>query len=270
MTRKMSIKKIVIRVIIIFIVLTGITLAGLWNRYLNKYNLLRKFYTQQGQEVYLLGTIHQNHFNSLCNYSMADVLSVVEHVQADAVFIESREEYYLSHGVVDGPVDMSVVYSYCVDNDTPVEMIDWWVVDNSYAGGNTTSSLRDDNIFKNISTKLQELDPSSKVLIVCGAGHLEYQTKRFLEHGFERASISNKKVFFDNKEDDFTYPALAVETWDKRAYFYAYTYPELIEQDVTLDESIKVQFTGGNHDAFYQQQRKYCEMFERNELYEEW
>ena len=69
-------------------------------------------------------------------------------------------------------------------------------------------------------------------------------------------------------EDDFTYPSLAAETWDKRAYFYAYTYRELIAQDATLTDEIKVQFTEGNHDAFYKQQRKYCEMFEENMLYE--
>lgn len=53
----------------------------------------------------------------------------------------------------------------------------------------------------------------------------------------------------------------------KRAYFYAYTLPALVGEDENLNNDIKSQFTEGNHDAFYKQQLKYCELFSNNKLY---
>ena len=66
---------------------------------------------------------------------------------------------------------------------------------------------------------------------------------------------------------DFKYPVSVEAVWEQRAYFYAYTYPKVVGQDKTLNDDIKAEFTEGNHDAFYNQQLKYCEYFSKNELY---
>jgi hypothetical protein len=243
-----------------------VALFFLWNRYLNKNSLLEKFTTEQGQEVYLLGTFHENHFNKWLNYSLEDVLSVVENLKPDVVFIEAREKYFKDYGAVDGPIDMAVVYSYCNENDIPVEMIDWWVVDNNYKS-NTTNDKRDDMIFENISSKLMTTKANTKILVVCGAGHYYEQTKRFLNHGFEKQKMKNKSTYFDCHDTKFEYPESLVDVWEKRSYFYAYTYPEVVGQDNTLDDDIKAEFTEGNHDAFYNQQLEYNEYFSKNRLY---
>lgn len=65
---------------------------------------------------------------------------------------------------------------------------------------------------------------------------------------------------------DFKYPVSVEAVWEQRAYFYAYTYPDIVGQDKTLDEDIKSGFTEGDHDAFYQQQLEYCDLFSKNEL----
>jgi hypothetical protein len=259
------VKKIFIGFSIILIV--AIVVSGLWwNKYLNKNSLLNKFEITQKQEVYLLGAFHDYHFNKWLNYSMEDLLSVVQKVNPDVVFLEAREQSFKDYGVVDGPVDMCVVYSYCTDNDIPVEMIDWWVVDNDFQA-NTTNDKRDDMIFANINNNLNTLPENSKILVICGGGHFYKQTKRFLNNGFEQKKIQNKKTYFESQDENFKYPASAEDVWEQRAYFYAYTYPDIVEQDNTLDKNIKLEFTGGDHDAFYKHQMEYCELFSKNELY---
>lgn len=261
-------KKYIIGSLLCFLAVLLAVIFFLWNHYLNKNNLFTKFVTEKEQEVYLLGTFHTNHFNQWLHYSMEDMLSVIENVEPDVVFIEAREEYYLQYGVVDGPIDMNVVYSYCLENGIRVEMIDWWIVDNNYQS-NTTSDVRDDNIFNNINSKLQNVDSNEKVLVVCGAGHFYEQAERFEKAGFDKRSIPQKSSYFVSENTAFEYPKSCVETWEKRSYFYAYTYPEIVGQDEDLDDSIKKQFTEGNHDAFYKQQLQYCNLFTNNQLFQE-
>lgn len=264
--KKSKVVKIILLVLSIILIVAVVVLGLLWNRYLNKNSLLKKFETTQNKEVYLLGAFHENHFNKWLNYSMEDLLSAVKNVHPDVVFLEAREQYFKDYGVVDGPIDMNVIYSYCVDNDIPVKMIDWWVVDKNYKSG-TTNDKRDDMMFANIDNKLNTIPVNSKVLVVCGAGHFYEQTKRFLKNGFEQQKIQNKATYFHSNNVEFKYPANVEAIWKKRAYFYAYTYPDIIGQDKTLDEDIKSEFTEGDHDAFYKQQLKYCDFFSKNKLY---
>lgn len=261
--------KIVKRIFIglsIVLIVAIVALGLLWNKYLNKNSLLKKFETTQNQEVYLLGALHENHFNKWINYSMEDLLSVVQNVQPDVVFLEAREQYFKDYGVVDGPIDMTVVYSHCKDNDIAVEMIDWWVMDNGFQS-NTTNNKRDDMIFANIDNKSNTIPANSKILVVCGAGHFYEQTKRLINNGFEPKGIKNKATYFDSQNVDFKYPVSVEAVWEQRSYFYAYTYPDIVGQNKTLDENIKSEFTKDDHDAFYQQQLEYCDLFLKNELY---
>ena len=112
--KKLKIVKRMFIGLLIIIIASIMVLGLLWNRYLNKNSLLKKFATTQNQEVYLLGTLHENHFSKWINYSMEDLLNVVQKVKPDVVFIEAREQYFKDYGVVDGPIDMTVIYSYCI------------------------------------------------------------------------------------------------------------------------------------------------------------
>ena len=99
--------------------------------YINLKNFtVKRLQSTSGQEVYLMGTFHKDHFEPLANYSIEEMLNAIENINPDAVFIEAREENYERYGVVDGPVDMCISYCYCQDNGIPVEMIDYWKVDN--------------------------------------------------------------------------------------------------------------------------------------------
>lgn len=104
------------------------------------------------QEIYLMGTFHAEHFKRYANYSMEEMIAAIDHIEPDAVFIEARESSYIEYGMVDGPVDMCVAYCYCMDNGIPVEMIDYWKIDNDFKG-NTTTDERNDRIHENIMEK---------------------------------------------------------------------------------------------------------------------
>lgn len=244
----------------------AVILGAVWcNINLNKNNLVKRYEAPAGQEVYIMGTFHKDHFVKLFNYSMEDVVSAVKNINPDVVFIEAREEYFKEYGVVDGPMDMSVVYSYCYNNGIPVEMIDWWIVDNEFKS-NSTNDKRDDNIFVNIQIKLGETAPDKRVLIVCGAGHLTPQTARFKDNDFKKLKINNVPELFIG-EGEFEYPVGTEDVWEKRAYFYAYTFPKIISSDDTLNDETKSMFVNDYQDEFYEEETKYCEIFKNNILF---
>ena len=71
---------------------------------------VKKVQSEGGQEVYLMGTFHMDHFDPLANYSVEEMLDAIENIDPDVVFIEAREESNEQYGVVDGPVDMCIAY----------------------------------------------------------------------------------------------------------------------------------------------------------------
>ena len=266
-TRKNKLGKRIRIGLLIMLLLTGVTLGFLWNRYLNKSALIAAYETPQNQRVYLLGTLHKTHFNKYLGYSMEDITSAIANIEPDNVLIEAREEMYDEYGVVDGPVDMTVAYSYCLDNEIKIGMVDWWVVDNDFKE-DSTNEKRDDKIFENINRKLKTLPSKTTIMVVCGSGHFHEQSERFIANGFVRKGISNKSDIFVSKKDEFTYPDSLEDEWEKRAYFYAYTFPQIIANDPNLSDNIKSQFTDGNHDSFYHSQMAYGELFRKNLLYQ--
>ncbi|MCO7127848.1 hypothetical protein NIE88_19045 [Sporolactobacillus shoreicorticis] len=140
-------------------------------------------------------------------------------------------------------------------------------MDNQYQSGKTDEK-RDDMLFKNINKQLAELKDGARVLVVCGAGHFYEQASRFSRAGFKDQKMEHKSAYFDNSGKTFDYPDRVESVWKQRAYFYAYTYPKIIEQDDTLNDDIKAEFINGDHDAFYKQQLKYCDLFSKNKLFE--
>ena len=66
-------------------------------------------------------------------------VNAVNNIEPDVVFIEARENSFTEYGVVDGPIDMCIAYSYCSDNNIPVEMIDYWEITNDSKTNTTTT-----------------------------------------------------------------------------------------------------------------------------------
>ncbi len=227
---------------------------------------VKKIVTTAGKDVYLMGTFHTDHFDSLSNYSFEEMLNAIKNIDPDVIFIEAREESYKNYGVVDGPVDMCITYCYCQDNGIPVEMVDYWKVDNENYKRNTTSDDRDDHIHQKIMEKLESYN-NKKVLVVCGFGHLYPQMNRLLNEGFKKESISNVSKLFKGNGNDFKYPSSICDVWEQRALFYAETYPELIQADETINDEVKAQWPIDEKHEFYDWQMEYCNLFRVNQLY---
>lgn len=251
---------IVVSVILALLVLTAVIF------YVNIRNFtVKKVLMADGQEVYLMGTFHEEHFKKYANYTVEDMTNAIKNIEPDVVFIEARESSFTEYGVVDGPVDMCIAYCYCMDNNIPVEMIDYWKIDNDFKE-NTTTSGRDDCIHKNITEKLNLYD-NQRILVICGFGHLGAQTKRLVKSGGKTKSISHISSLFSKGSPDFVYPGQICDVWEKRVLFYGHTVPKLVQADNTLNEDIKATWAEDENNAFYNRQMKYCELFQNNKLY---
>ena len=258
MTKKK--KRIVTLSIIITLVILVVVL------YVNlKVFTVKKVLMADEQEVYIMGTFHTEHFERYANYSIEEMINAVKNIEPDVVFIEARENSYTEYGVVDGPIDMCIAYSYCSDNNIPVEMIDHWEITND-SKTNTTTEERDDRIHNNIMEKLADYE-SKRILVICGFGHLSAQTERLMEVGGQKQYISHKSGLFKGEKEKFVYPGELCDVWEERVLFYAHTVPRLVQEKETLNEETKAKWPEDVEGSFYNWQMKYCNLFEGNNLY---
>lgn len=126
------------------------------------------------------------------------------------VYIESQENIFNEYGVIDGPIDMVFIYAYCIDNNIPVKMIDYWTVDDNFMENqNNTSDERDNQIFYNIYEKLKTTNPGDNVLICYGSAHFFYQKPRMKMAGFleQTMSLDEEISIFKHNNEKFEYPS---------------------------------------------------------------
>ncbi len=253
------------RIIFISIVITLVILI-VATLYVNlKVFTVKKFLMAEEQEVYIMGTFHTEHFERYANYSIAEMITAINSIEPDVVFIEARENSFAEYGVVDGPIDMCIAYSYCFDNNIPVEMIDYWEITND-SKTNTTTDERDDHIHNNIMEKLAEYE-NKRILVICGFGHLNAQTERLIEAGGQKQHISHKSDLFKEEKEDFVYPSMLCDVWEERVLFYAHTVPKLVQENDALSEETKSKWPEDVDGSFYNWQMEYCKLFEANNLY---
>ncbi|MCM1333953.1 MAG: hypothetical protein NC084_03705 [Bacteroides sp.] len=255
-------KKTAIAVAVVLLLLIFVALflyAGIKNF------TVRRVFMPDGREIYLMGTFHTEHFERYANYSMEEMLNAVKNIAPDAVLIEARERFYDEYGVVDGPVDMCAAYCYCREDQVPVEMIDFWEVDDEYQA-DTTTTARDEQIHENIMEKLS-LYEGKRVLVICGFGHLGEQTDRLIAEGGKAVTVDGLSSLFKGDGSGFSYPSGLDEVWEERVHFYAHTYPSLIQADDTLSEETKAMWREDESGAFYDSQMVYRELFRDDRLY---
>ena len=261
MTKKKK-RIVTLSIIITLVILVVVAL------YVNlKVFTVKKVLMADEQEVYIMGTFHTEHFERYANYSIEEMINAVKNIEPDVVFIEARENSYTEYGVVDGPIDMCIAYSYCSDNNIPVEMIDHWEITND-SKTNTTTEERDDQIHNNIMEKLADYE-NKRILVICGFGHLHAQTERLMEVGGQKQYISHKSGLFKGEKEKFVYPGELCDVWEERVLFYAHTVPQLVQKNEALNEETKAKWPEDVDGAFYNWQMKYCNLFEGNNLYTE-
>jgi len=204
---------------------------------MEKEKLVTCYETLKEQTVYTIGTIHGSHFDSSCKYSMQDLESIITHLKPDCVMIECREETFDQYGVLDGPIDMIYVYSYCKEQGIDVKMIDYWKIDNEFMSQHT-DDFRDNQIFYNINHKLEEIKAHQKVLIFYGDAHYYYQKPRIEKAGWKKVEVGDVATLFEHSAEAFTYPKGMAQVIQDKIDFFNEEMPKIVEKNVT-DEKVK-------------------------------
>lgn len=198
-------------------------------------------YNADGKTVYTLGTRHQKHFYPQCEYSLQDIQSVIENISPDYVFIECREEIFDMYGALDGPQEFQFIYAYCIDHDIPVEMIDWYVIDESTIEKmNSTFDERDNQMFYNIYDKMQKIEKGETVLICYGDAHFFYQQPRMERAGWEQVELEDAKALFASEEKTFQYPQSMLKIVENCIGYYESSFMEEIRKTVTDENALLI------------------------------
>lgn len=231
-------KRILIRrgiiIALLVTVLCATALILLHNKYIKKENNLVLFSnSEKAQQIYILGTIHEYHFNSWLGYSYLDVQNVIHNVQPDLLLLEVDQGAYEQYGVIKSPVEMVPLWCYAEEHDIAVKGVDWFEVTEDSRSW-TTDETRDDHIFKNT---LAAIEDERVVLIILGATHRMEQAKRFEASGYLPQSISDKTMLFQaDGSTEFTYPANSTaELKNQIAYWNTIAKDEVIA--VTTENS---------------------------------
>lgn len=257
-------KSKILIIITILIAIWSIALTGYF-KYLYKYNQIAKLENKSNQEIYLLGTYHDMHFDRLLNYSMKDVLNCIKNIRPDVVLIESRNKIYQKYNVVDGPIDMMMAYSYCKQEGIPFYFIDWWELNDNFEP-DTTNQERDDHIHQNILNQLEKIGNNKKVLILCGDIHFHEQISRFKNNKEYQLTVPYKENVFNSK-DTFQYPLIMQETIENKIKYLSTTFQESIQQNV-YNHNCKKEWINAT-DEMIANLKDELKLIQRNKLYHE-
>lgn len=213
-----TIKKIALRMVISLGVLAVAAVIFLYGKYISKYNNLVLYTNPSGsQQIYILGTIHEYHFNRLLGFSYLDVQNAVANIQPDLLLLEVDQQVFEEHGVVKSPVEMLPLWCYAQDNRIAVKGVDWFEV-NDGSRSWTTDKVRDDHIFANTLAAIKD---EPVVLVVLGATHRMEQSKRFEAQGYKPVKIPDKSALYrGNDGDDFAYPEGTIPELEKQISYW--------------------------------------------------
>ncbi len=104
--KKKLLKPVLIAIALVLFAMI-IAISILYFKYVDKeHNIV--LYTNEGhtQEVYILGTIHEYHFEPLLNYSYLDLQNVIDNTKPDLLLLEVDQDTYNEYGVVKSPVEI--------------------------------------------------------------------------------------------------------------------------------------------------------------------
>ena len=215
--KRKLLKRILVSIVSVVLILALLS-SVLYFRYIYKENNLVLYINKNNtQKVYILGTIHEYHFEALLNYSYLNVQNVIENIRPDLLLLEVDQEIYNDYGVIKSPVEMIPLWCYASEQGISVKGVDWFeVTENSRSW--TTNNERDDHIFDNTMASIGD---EPVVLIILGATHRIEQAKRFEDSGYKQQSIPNKTTLFKNDNNKkFEYPVNTVDELKKQVEYW--------------------------------------------------
>lgn len=216
--------KISAAVLSLLLLSTVLIVAALYRKYVDKEsNLVLYTSPDNTQQIYILGTIHEYHFNPLLGYAYPEVQNVLDLIKPDLLLLEVDQEVFERYGVIKSPIEMIPLWCRATESGIPVKGIDWFEVTKDSRSW-TTDKIRDDHIF---NRSVAAIGSEAVVLIIVGATHRIEQANRFEAEGFQRQEIADKSLFFGEPNiDEFKYPAATVAEVDKQIEYWRTTAPE--------------------------------------------
>lgn len=107
------------------------------------------------QEIFILGTVHEYHFNRFFDYSIVDIKNAIDKIQPDLVLLEVDPNTIDKYGVIKSPIEVIPLWCYAKKREIAVKGVDWFEVTGESRSW-TTNKNRDDHIFDNVRvTKLK-------------------------------------------------------------------------------------------------------------------
>jgi len=247
-------------------------------------NLL--LFKNDSHEIYILGTIHEGHFEKAGNYivldhpagknhpagrtsatssgySLAHVQSVIETVKPDVLMIEANSEVLEKFNAVDGPIEMIFARCCADERGIPVKGIDWcFPVKNSEARA-ALYLERDDRMFENILSAVAGYD---RGLVLCGAGHRIEMPERFIKNGYSQIEINNINDYFNRISNPFKYPKRIVEEYTNHVNYYKTDYLEEVKRRVSPGDEFYEYFTKEETKEAKENQQKMIEIMTEHKL----
>jgi hypothetical protein len=158
---------------------------------------------ENGQVVYLLGTIHKDHRTSEA-YSLWHIAAVIEHLKPDLLLVESRPEELAKDNWGDGPIEMPFASLTARSLGIAADGIDWWQKAGSRPG--TSSPKREDQMFRNCMARLPG---HGTVLILVGYSHVAELRERLDRAGYALDSFERqeKQALFSTSDMPTTFPS---------------------------------------------------------------
>lgn len=160
-----------------------------------------KFADSDGDALYLLGTIHNDHLTTP-GYSLWNLGAVITHLHPDRLLVEERPEQVARGHLGDGPVEMPFAALTAKAAGVDVRGIDWWTMGSSHA---IDPPGREEHIFSNVRAALPG---AHRALILTGFSHVDALAPKLAALGWRHATFSDadKEALFDARGLPSTFP----------------------------------------------------------------
>lgn len=210
-----------------------IILLFLYFKYVHKEsNIVLLKQENSSQEIYILGTVHEYHFNRLLGYSIVAIQNVIDNIKPDLLLLEVDQNTFDNYEVIKSPIEMIPLWCYAKEYNIAVRGVDWFQVTEDSRSW-TTDKNRDDHIFENI---VNSIGDEQIVLIILGSRHRIEQTTRFKNAGWQIEIMPNVHDMFVGKSvDEFVYPADTQKEIEKQIEYW---------RTVAVDDAIQITSDG--------------------------
>lgn len=160
-----------------------------------------------GETVYLLGTVHEQHFQKASRFPYQNLKSALDSISPDVVIVEIRPQSLIQGQWGEGPPEMPYLAALASKSNIPVKGMDYWRAD--------YKSARDMEDRENQMAKLimESASGFHKALVFTGFSHIDGLKRRLMNQGYSLDSSfsSKEKSFALSQTEPDTIPKIYFE-----------------------------------------------------------